>query len=192
MGRDWTPWEQYAAEQSNIAMGRGDYWSFLEKTVMRYANGESVRICSDEELALRKQFPVLGKLMCENGDYGFTSLYEKLSKVDGGLDLLSRKDKELAAFIASGQGDKDGYLIKWFLGELDPDFYYSEHNHHLFGESLVKEALLYEKKDSMTQDEHGKSLDDVIKNAKQACKEENKNDSKEEIKFEEELPDYLL
>lgn len=183
MGRDWTPWEHYASIEENIAMGRGDYWDFLKNTVMHYANGETVRLCSDEELALRKQFLVLGKLMCENGDYGFTSLYEKLSKIDGGLDLLSRKDKELAAFIASGKGDKDGYLIKWFLGKLDPDFYYSEHNHHLFGESLLKEAVLCENKDksSAPLTDEPKNIDEIIADATAVSKQHTGNEKPTEL-----------
>lgn len=146
MSRDWTPWEQYAAEQENVAKGLGDIWDFLKNTVI-HLNGETHRLCSDEELTLRKQFPVLGKLISNTGKYNFADLYERLSKIDGGVELLSVKDKELENFIASGEGDKDGYLIKWFLGELDPGFHYAEHNNHLFGELLIKEASLHSSKD---------------------------------------------
>ncbi len=141
MSRDWTPREHYASIQANVAEGHGDYWHFLEKSVMSF-NGSLTRLYPDEEIVLRKQFPVLGKLITNVGDYNFVSLYKKLSAIDGGLDLLSAKDKELTDFISSGEGDKEGYLIKWFLGELDPAFHYATYNDRLLGESLIKDALI--------------------------------------------------
>ncbi len=188
MGRDWAPWEQYASEQENIATGRGDYWHFLKNTVFHSASGEKIRLCSDEELTLRKQFPILGKLMCSNGDYSFTSLYDKLSKIDGGLDLLSRKDKELAEFIAYGKGDENCYLIKWFLGKLDPEFYYSEHNHHLFGESLLNEAVLHANKDKsvVSLPDGVKSINKIIADASAASKQKTEDKRTTDLNFEKE------
>lgn len=67
-------------------------------------------------------------------------MYEALSKFEGGLDLLRKKDDELDLYIKTGEGDRDSYLIKWFEGKLDPCFYYAEHNHELFFEKMLAEA----------------------------------------------------
>lgn len=136
MSRDWTPREHLAAEQFNIENGLGSIWDFLERTKFHNLDGTVYRICSDEELVLRKQFPYLGKLLSN----GFANLYVSLSKINGGLELLHSKDEELAVYIESGKGDENSALIKWFNGTLDENFYYSEYNHKLFAESVLEEA----------------------------------------------------
>lgn len=158
MGRDWTPRESYENEQLNIAEGRGDKWYFLEHLEFHWADGPKERVCPDEELALRKQFPMLGKLMSNTGEFNFLSLYEMLAEIPGGVDLLHTKDLELAMYIEKGVGDRNSALIKWFEGELDSNFYYSEHNDFLFGESILTEAMLLANKKKH-------SLDGVIDSA---------------------------
>lgn len=156
MGRDWAPYEHYLSEQRHIQMGYGDLFYFLENMKMVY-NGKEEMCCSQEEMAIRRQFPQLGRLLM---NHDFMVLYEKLSKIDGGLDLLHQRDDELATFLKAGrivnpntneyilkvddiEGiDKDSYLVKWFAGKLDENFYYSERNNELFVEAMVKEAKL--------------------------------------------------
>lgn len=159
MGRDWTPREHLAVEKFNIENGLGSIWDFLEKTVMHFGAGDTERICPDEELALRKQFPVLGKLMSNTGEYSFLSVCEKLSCLEGGIDLLHAKDLELATYIETGVGDENSALIKWFNGELDPSFYYGDYNDKLFGESIVLEAWQLVGKDKVC------SVDELISDA---------------------------
>lgn len=136
MGRDLTPRELYATEQWNIQNGRHDLWELMEKTVLNY-NGTSQKLHSDEEIALRKGFPFLGKLLDT-----FPNLHGKLSQIDGGVDLLHRKDEELCLYIETGKGDINSPLIKWFNGELDPNFHYSDYNNSLLFSRLLLEAQL--------------------------------------------------
>lgn len=135
MGRDWTPREHLAAEQYNIEQGIGSIWRFLESAVIN-SNGKTERLYPDDELAIRKQFPLLGKLLSK----GFIELYDSLLNINGGIKLLHSKDDMLAAYINSGKGDKDSALIKWFNGELDPCFHYGERNHQLLVNAILEEA----------------------------------------------------
>lgn len=135
MSRDWTPRESLAFEQLNISRGFGDMWDFMENLVINY-NDKSERAYSDEEIALRKQFPTLGKLL-----NNFSELHEALSAFDGGLELLQEKDRDLAGYIETEACDKDSYLVKWFEGELDPHFHYREYNDQLLVARMCEEAL---------------------------------------------------
>lgn len=134
MSRDFTPRESYAFEQWNVQQGGYDIWEFMRRLTLQH-DGQSERVYSDEEIALRQQFPVIGKILKP-----FENLYFRLSKINGGVDLLHRKDRELAEYIESGNGDVKLPLIKWFNGKLDPRFHYCEHNHQLFVESVLEEA----------------------------------------------------
>lgn len=140
MGRDWAPFEHYLSEQHQIKMGYGDLFDFLESLKMEY-NGKSEVCCTPEEMAIRRQFPQLGRLMM---NHSFMVLYEKLSKIEGGLDLLHQKDDELATVIENkGHGcDESSYLVKWFAGKLDDHFYHSERNDQLFAECMLDEAMI--------------------------------------------------
>lgn len=155
MGRDFAPYEHYLSEQRHIQMGYGDLFDFLENLKIIYEDGKEVICCSPEEMAIRRQFPQLGRLLM---DHDFMVLYEKLSKIEGGLELLHKRDDELGSLLSAGKVsepepnhsvvkindigiDKDSYLIKWFAGKLDKNFYYAERNNKLFVEEMVNDAL---------------------------------------------------
>ena len=91
-------------------------------------------------------------------------LYERLSKIHSGVDLLHQKDEELAQFIASKfNGSREPLVVKWFLGQLDEHFYYGDKNHRAFVEGVVAEAKelsgeqkrLYEEYKREWYDAHG-------------------------------------
>lgn len=138
MSRDWTPAEHYMAEQERIKEGRGDIFSFMEG--LRFVQkGEKEQILhSLEEMAVRRQFPLLGKLLMNND---FMVLHEKLSYIPGGIDFLHKKDNELAKIIETQKADEESYLFKWFVGKLDEGFYYSERNNQMFVECLLSDAM---------------------------------------------------
>ena len=136
MGRDLTPRELYETEQWNVWNGRHDLWEFMEQIVMNY-NGTSQKLHSEEEIALRRGFPFLGKLL-----NNFPDLHAKLSEIAGGVDLLHCKDEELGVYIETGEGDESSYLVKWFNGELDPNFHYGDYNDSLLYSSLLLETQL--------------------------------------------------
>lgn len=134
MSKDLTPREFLMFEDFSIAKGGISIWEMYETTIMHYGD-ETWPMCPPEELAKRKGYPLLGKLL-----HQFAELYDKLAEIVGGLEFLRQKDAELAEYVNEGKGDRDSYLIRWFEGELDPCFYYSEYNDELFHEHILAEA----------------------------------------------------
>jgi len=135
MSRDLTPREMYLIEQENIKKTGESLFYFMRNLTLHY-NGESSPLHSEEEMSLREQYPALGKYYDK-----FHTLHRVLSKIEGGLDFLRQKDDELSDYIKTSSGDLDGYLIQWFEGKLDKNFYYSERNDTLFYEHMRDEAL---------------------------------------------------
>ena len=134
MSRDWTPREHYEVEQHFLSKNLSSHWDVM-KNAQWVFNGNSQRMYSDEEIALRQEYPIFGKFL-DN----FPILYERLSKIENGLEFLRRKNDELNAYIETGEGDSDSYLVKWFEGKLDENFHYRERNNQLFVESMINEV----------------------------------------------------
>lgn len=142
MSRDWTPAEHYMVEQRHISEGRGDLFDFLESLKFVYEDGKEEILNPPEEMAIRRQFPMLGRLLMDD----FIELHSRLSSIPGGIDFLHGKDEELAHIINSLKSrskdiDKETYLYKWFVGELDERFYYSDRNNELFMECMLYDAI---------------------------------------------------
>lgn len=134
MSRDFTPKETYYVEQTQIKEGYGSLWDFMKNTTFTF-NGKSWPLHSEEEIELRKQYPILGKLLNK-----FEKVYDSLSQIPGGLDVLVRCDKEIGLYVETGQGEKNSSVIKWFEGTLDEGFYYGERNEELFLEYMEEES----------------------------------------------------
>lgn len=133
MSRDLTPRELYSLERTNIQNGNGSLWDFMENISFSY-EGKTTPLYSSESIASRKKYPLLGRLYND-----FDQIYYYLSQIENGLKLLDRYEKELNAYITTGAGNRNSFLIQWFEGKLDPDFYYSAHNDDLFFASVQDE-----------------------------------------------------
>lgn len=130
MSRDFTPRDVITAEKyTGIS-----FFEFMNTTIIR-ANGKEEPLYTPEAIALRKRFPLFGKLVNR-----FELLYNPLSEIEGGIEFLKEKEKELETYIETESGNPESYLVKWFNGELDPNFYYSEYNEELFIKEMLKEA----------------------------------------------------
>jgi len=136
MSRDWTPREFLSFEKANkqtnpnfsiYDLMRSTTWTLGDVTRQLHTEGEMAR---------REQFPVIGKVF-ENR---FDELYEALSKVPGGLELLKQRDKELLEYFDSGATHNEGYHVQWFNGTLDKGFYYNERNNELFLNAVLVDA----------------------------------------------------
>lgn len=137
MSRDWTPRESYEVEKYDIAHGGSDMWKVMRSVTWHLKGKEPERLYSDEEIGLRQQYPYLGKFL-EN----FMDLFGKIADFDNGLDFLKQKDAELGEYIEHDKGDREGYLAKWFEGELDPCFHHRERNNELLIAKMCEEAML--------------------------------------------------
>lgn len=133
MSRDLTPHQFYELEKYNIQQGHGSIMDMMEHMTITY-NGETSPAYSPNSLEHRKQYPLLGRLYNR-----FDELYSALSQLNGGLEVLANHERELEAYIQTGAGDRNSALIRWFEGELDQSFYYSEHNDELFLSSVRDE-----------------------------------------------------
>lgn len=155
MSRDLAPFEAYLVEQQQIKEGHGSFWDMVKTLELHLVGKEPERVYSDEEIALRRRFPFIGRFLFND----FPKLFGQLSEIEGGIDFLHAKDLELAAFLEASKVtesgpnsfvlkvddvgiDMDSYLMKWFAGKLDESFHYSERNNQLFMEEMVKEAVL--------------------------------------------------
>ena len=159
MSRDWAPIEHYLSEQWQIKQGYGDLFAFLEGLKFVSTDGKEEIINPSEEMAIRRQFPQLGRLLMDH----FIELHDRLSLIPGGIDFLHKKDDELAALIGAMEiskigsrydvnvdnkdFDADSYLVKWFTGSLDEHFYHCDRNHELFVECIINDAIALKRED---------------------------------------------
>lgn len=134
MSRDFTPREMLGFEAYVMKQGGGNLFEQMKGTSYTF-NGATRPLHSAEEMAIREQYPALGKLYRL-----FPALYKSLSRISGGLDLLKQRDNELSVYVSNGTGREDSYLIKWFNGELDEGFYSDERNNSLFAEAILTDA----------------------------------------------------
>ncbi len=135
MGRSLTPREYLELEHANVSHGGVSIIDSMASMTL-HLNGEDLgRVHPDREIALRKEFPLLGKLVDK-----FMFLYVELTGVDGGVDYLHEVDNQLAHYVETLEGNDDSFLFKWFNGELDSRFYYSERNEAIFVSTLVEAA----------------------------------------------------
>lgn len=135
MSRDWTPKESYFVEQMNIKNGMGTWFDWMENTTFSL-NGVTRPLHSKEDIARRKECPLLGRFFDP-----YDKLYSFLSKVDGGLELLQRQEKELDTYIQTGEGNPESTVIQWFEGKLDSNFYYQETNNEMLFSFFQEEVL---------------------------------------------------
>lgn len=138
MSRDFTPKEKLMTEKY---MGISIF-DFFSNTKICYKDEEKP-LYTSEEISNRKQFPLFGKLINK-----FEFSFFPLSKLERGEEFLREKEKELEEWIEKGEGDYNSYLVKWFEGELDPCFYYSERNEEMFIEELRNELTERNKKEN--------------------------------------------
>jgi len=134
LSRDLTPKEAYYLEKELIAQGRTSILDMMEN-IMFVSDKGSTPLYSSETIEHCRQYPLLGSLL-----NNFDDIYLPLSRLDGGYELLSNTESTLKEYIETGKGDRTSPLIKWFEGELDTRFYYSEQNDKLFKAAIMDEA----------------------------------------------------
>lgn len=135
MSRDWTPRETFLVNAWHVQRGDSSFLDQMENTFFCHANGRKEKLYSSEEIALRRQYPLMGMLLD-----GFPKVHAVLSKFEGGIEYLNAKEKELDDYILSGQESGYNDLTKWFEGQLDEGFYYRERNDELLIESILEET----------------------------------------------------
>lgn len=129
MSRDWTPEEYYHVQKTT-----GHTCIDMMEKLQIVQNGEEEKIYDDSIISKHRQFELFGNLI-----NNFESLYDRALEIPEGLEKLKELEKQLQSFIDTGEGDDESYLIKWFQGRLDGNFYYGDENERLFIEACIND-----------------------------------------------------
>ena len=122
MSRDFTPMQNYFASlevDKDFTLLDNFEWHIGDAIVPAY---------SPEEIECRKNHEYLGRA---NPD--ILSAFFGTDQIET-IDFLDNEIKK----IVEGKEDVDETVRKWFLGQLDPAFYYGETNDELLIEYLEK------------------------------------------------------
>lgn len=147
MSRDWTPREHYFAD---LYMQREYKSNFREESldmVISY-NGKEESVYSDEEKKILRKYRELGFLFSRN----LLSLYDRtkehpirrnriLNDIEIQLNTLIDCNKKNGS-SCEYPNDIDTTLLKWYLGELDNDFYYNQKNNKIFENYLFDKIMV--------------------------------------------------
>lgn len=136
MSRDFTPIELYLVNEDRKKRGLESF----ENVKIEYVtpNGEKYPLETDEFTQYKKQYKNLGLLYVD----GMKKLVNKYGiKNDTLNNTFQNIEKDLTdviSCIGSKNSDKqlNKTVEKWFLGELDEAFYYSNQNNQLFGDYI--------------------------------------------------------
>lgn len=129
MSRDWTPRECLAAEK----LLNGKTWFDISKEMRLISkDGKETPMLSSDFCAFIQQFDYLKRI----GADAVRPLWIKYE--DDCKEVLQYVEDCLAAYIERRERI-ESWVCDWFDGELDPGFYYAEHNNERFREEA--EAL---------------------------------------------------
>ena len=138
MGRSFTPREQYLADQYLIRETgcglRGECFMTGTETGIEYR--------LDNHLA-KDRYPELSFLFG-----GFDELFLEVKESENALNVLDEAETELRACEAGEV--KEGTIYQWFMGKLDPCFYYNDENNRLFYEYLLQKVSSRQQKQEET------------------------------------------
>lgn len=139
MSRDLTPQELLAFEEMNLEREHGvDLFTHMRGLYIQFTGEEKQRVHSDEEMDIREEYPLLGKLYSK-----FYKLYQDLEDIPNGLITLDNFEKELEDYVYHKKGNSESPIIKWFLGDLDEGFYYCQRNNALIYNHIIETAKTY-------------------------------------------------
>lgn len=139
MSRDFTPYERYKANQLS-----GDDLFLHNLVFVNTRSGEEKPMYTDEEQKERLKYKNLAVSMCDI----FLQLYkrmpeesreQRLAKLEAmQVKMQEAAEKGNAAFKACEVPEP---MKLWFVGKLDPGFYYSEENDKRYLEWLLESMV---------------------------------------------------
>jgi len=135
MSRDFTPLERC------ISNKQSGFDSWLQNIVMQYGEKEWM-LFTDEQQKIRHEYKNLAVSMSDS----FLELYDRLPEGNRKAKLNELEQMISELFDACQKG-KTAFMMlnvpetvkKWFIGKLDPYFYYAETNDKLFLDWCLKE-----------------------------------------------------
>ena len=151
MFRDWTPYELYTADQYFAKQGKP-----LRNTTIYFTDAKTKKttpLISDEEKKIGATYPNLSFLFSR-----WFGLYKNMSDknarditfalLENALTEVISRDSEGEATAPLSDNPIIATTSSWFYGNLDPHFYYREHNDEAFADFIKNVYLNFaEKKD---------------------------------------------
>lgn len=146
MSKDWTPQQHYFAD---LYMQK-EYNSNMREEFLNMKvsfNGKEEPFYTEEDKIILKKYKELGFLFSRN----LLSLYERtkehpirrnrvLNEIEEQLNVLIDCDKK-DGLSCEYPFDVSSALIKWYQGELDPNFYYNQRNNRVFEDYLFQRIM---------------------------------------------------
>lgn len=144
MSRDWTPKEMLAAE----AILDGRTWLDVSRGMTISYNGTEKPMCPSDYCDFLEQFSYFKHV-------GYDAVYPLYKKYGNTcFEPLNDMNNQLAGYIEHKE-PASPWLMNWFEGELDEDFYHSERNNELFREYAEKEIESYLNQKAQTVTNNG-------------------------------------
>lgn len=136
MSRDFVPYERYKSNKRS-----GDELYLQNMVFVNPRTGEKKPVYTESEQEIRLKYKNLAVSMCDI----FLLLCKRLPEKDRDDKLAKLEAMQVKMQEAAEKGnaafescDVPETMKKWFVGKLDPDFYYSEENDRLYLEWLLK------------------------------------------------------
>ena len=143
MSRNWTPREMYFVDLSIQQRDGHSMRNGLFDMVFVSAHGDKVPFIQEEEKKILSMFKELGFLFSDNLYSLWLSTEEHPRKRKR---VLMETEIEIGKIIEADKKQRDlgvfdETLVKWYLGELDSNFYYSDYNNELLQEYLFNKIM---------------------------------------------------
>lgn len=147
MSRDWTPREHYFADLYMQKEYKSNFRKDSINMVISY-QGKEESVYSEEEKKILRKYRELGFLFSRN----LLSLFERtkehpirrnriLNDMEIQLNTLIDCNKKHGSSCEYPK-DIDITLLKWYLGELDSNFYYNQRNNKIFENYLFDKIMI--------------------------------------------------
>ena len=151
MSRDWCPLEIYLARE-NLLEQQGEDLFEMGKRMVIVTGEKSKPIYSEEEIAFMDDYKWFGSVGRDvlmeiyrsyNDKPEWDNILETLNTVEKKLDniishITISSDRKVS--INPTMDLDDDAVKKWFLGELDENFYYADWNNELFLSCILEEC----------------------------------------------------
>lgn len=137
MSKDWTPCELYHADKFAVSQGWPSYRT-LSPTIFDTETGEQVPVISQAEMEARKPFKEISFL--------FSDWYVLYMSIDAKIrdevfhyvdDILVQVINDYELNLHPSVSKHYQIIKKWYLGKLDPGFYYNNRNNEALSHFIL-------------------------------------------------------
>lgn len=138
MSKNWTPREQHFFDEQ-LYMEQHHHM-YEQMITFKTSDGKEYKLFGNE--TLWKRFPNFA-FYCYNtlNQVKDEKVLEVFDELEKGLSEILKKDNFKDKVFTVEGDDIPQFVVDWYNGKLDPDFYYSEKNHQMLLEKV--ESIAY-------------------------------------------------